>query len=163
MNIPDIATIGSYIGLLSGIFLLFDRLFRHRPHAAFVIEDESATNPTCVLRIENVTDRDFVITGMVIWPKIYQLMRDKTVQAAVDAAMSRPIEMIVGARSYKDIALLLKLFNKQDPEEKNRSFLVAIFWRSCGSPWLPQIPLIKIANTHFVRRLKKAGKRQAAR
>ena len=119
-------------------------------------------NPTCVLRIENVTDRDFIITGVESWPKIYQLMRDKTVHAAVEAAMSRPIELIVGPRSYKDIALLTRAVNARDPEKENRSFLIAIFWRSCGSPWLPQIPVLKLASTHFVRRLKHAARRRMA-
>jgi hypothetical protein len=104
-----------------------------------------------------------VITGIVTWPKLYQLMLGNTVRAAVDAAMSRPIEMIVAAKAYKDIALVLKLINEQDPEEEYQRFLIAIFWRSCGSPWLPQFPLIKIADTHFVRLLKKAAKRQVAR
>jgi hypothetical protein len=66
--IEEIKTVGSFVGLLTGVFLIYDRYAKGRPIASLTILMDGTRKIPCI-RISNITPYDFAITDTRVRPK----------------------------------------------------------------------------------------------
>src|SRR5579871_2484291 len=100
--IEAIKTLGSVAGLLSGLFLIYDRIAKGRPIASLTILMDGTRKSPCI-RISNIAPHDVAITNIKVSPRTYFLTDDLEVRSLVRGAAGRNPYFMVKAGESREL------------------------------------------------------------
>jgi hypothetical protein len=142
----------AYVGLLTGIFTLWDRLAKGRPIAFLSFKDGDAK-----LSISNPGDYSVFILSAKTIPDVFFLNRDTGVQTIIEDQLSgitywpiepkRTAEFLIADR-YKDGMRL-------GVQEQRVRF--EVHWRRGSTTWLWQIPVNVRTSTSTINKMARKG------
>jgi hypothetical protein len=146
-----ITKIGSIVGLLSGIFLVYDRLARGRPIASLTILMDGTRKIPCV-RIDNITPYDVAITNTEVRPKTYFLVEDLDVRRVVRGAAGKSPYFMLKAGDSKELKIAPMFKDGQPLEVTPHRVRFLLYWRRGNATWMPQIPIFVRTSTDIIRK-----------
>jgi hypothetical protein len=131
---------GGLVGLLSGLFVLYDRFYKNRPVASLAVKHvDGLSKPVCI-RIENTTKYDILVGSAFIRPNgLYSVGDDK--------------EFLVPPDGKAELLIKAKSNAASDWTAKKRYVEFWVHWRRGNATWLPQIPIPVCSTTKLVRSL----------
>jgi hypothetical protein len=139
--------------LATGIFTLWDRLFRARPIAYVHVRGPKGTAYRYV-RITNTDKADIQVTDVQCWPPIFAAAKDHSIRSIADAALGKaPLALIAPSEDW-DFTLIIPSSVDFDALKDRKLLVLAIFWRRSSSPWLPQPPKVIVLSVRDFRRLE---------
>ena len=101
-----ITKIGAIVGLATGIFTVWDRLFRARPIAYVHIRGPKGT-PYRYVRIANTDKADIQVTDVKCWPRVFAAAKDHSIRSIAEAAIGRaPLALIAPGEDW-DFTLII--------------------------------------------------------
>ena len=149
--IETIKSIGSIVGLLAGIFVVFDRYMRGRPIAtlSFPVEND---RPSARLRISNVGQHDVAIMGISVSGDVYRLADDMQTDSIIRATMGRKQFFTMKPNETRELFLISRVVNGLPLEVTPQRITFTILWWRCNSTWLPQIPVFIFSDTKTIQK-----------
>jgi hypothetical protein len=147
----ELKTIGSIVGLLTGLFVLYDRYAKGRPIASLTIVMNGSRNLACI-RVSNITPYDFAITDTEVSPKTYFLTEDLEINRLVRGAAGRSPYFMLKSGASKEL-VIAPMFKDGLPLEVNHHMInFRIYWRRGNATWLPQLPVVVRTSTSTIRK-----------
>jgi hypothetical protein len=143
-------TLGSFAGLATGAFVLFDRCMRGRPIIS--LKGDSTAHNFILLTITNPDDRYIAIREVVVTPKVFGVAMDTSVDAMFTMATSSTLRCQIAPHETKEFHFVILPRGGVDAEHP--WVRVAVHWRKTSSLWLPQIPVFFWTSTREVRNLQ---------
>jgi hypothetical protein len=149
-----IKTIGSFAGLVSAIFLVWDRWLRGRPLAWPTIKTFQGA-PFKFIRIKNLGYHDVFVLKVRAWPAgIYGVAKTDATDAILQATVPKifgvaDLHVLLRRDAEHDLPIYYLSKNNTDLEENlpSRRVCFLIFWRKTSSSWLPQLPVWIMTST----------------
>ena len=141
---------GALVGLLTGIFTLWDRYARGRPIACVAFGPDDV-----LLRISNPGDYSIFILSAKTIPDVFFLSRDQDIHSIIEDQLSDitywPIEPkgtaeFVIADRFKEDGKKLSLTDQR--------VWFPVSWRRGSTTWLPQIPVTVRTKTSTVNMIR---------
>lgn len=150
--IEEIKTLGSIVGLLSGAFLILDRMARGRPIASLTILMDGARKVPSV-RISNIAPYDIAITGIKVSPPTYFLTEEAEIRGSLRGAVGRSVHFMLKSGESRELKIAPLFDTGGLPLEITRhSVTFYIYWRRGNATWMPQIPVIVRTSTAIIRK-----------
>jgi hypothetical protein len=158
--LEHIKLFGGIAGLISAVFLVWDRWARGRPLAG-VTAKQVGRDAFTHIRINNPGPADVFIVGVRAEPPIYRIAREQSDEAIEEALNddNADINLLLRQGEVRDLPIYFKL-PKGAPSQRVR-FL--IYWRKTSSTWLPQFPIPIWTSTGYAERISAAVAAQRAR
>ena len=133
----SLVVIGSIVGLITGIYTLFDRLFVRRPS----LWVKKVRNSRIFLRVQNHDSQDIALIGNKVWPRIYAIANANQLDAMVDAATDSSPYRMIAPDSVVDLPLMTLTKDGKPMDDLDCMVWIWIFWRRTGSMRFRRIPL----------------------
>jgi hypothetical protein len=158
--VTDIVTkIGAIVGLATGIFTVWDRLFRARA-IAYVRVQGPKGSPRRDLRITNTNKADIQVTDVKCWSwprRVFAAAKDTSVRGITKAALGHaPLAVIAPGETW-DFPLIIRSTANYDALPKRQLLVFAIYWTRSSSPWFPQPPKWIVLSVGDFRRLEESS------
>jgi hypothetical protein len=118
------------MGLLSSIFLFWDRFLAARPVVSIAVESKSHR----YLRCKNATKYDIMIKRIRTIPKTVFVAREYSIIAITDGLLIPP-------DAAYDFPLIVRRGELLDDNAPRSRFMIIVSWRSSRSTWLPRWPV----------------------
>jgi hypothetical protein len=145
--------IGSWVGLATGIFTVFDRFFVGRP----IVSITKGGYGSRYLECANISDRDIIITGVRASTKQIVISQTDSVRAISEALVQSPFSAILKKRDHAYFPIVVVDGAILDKDSRAfRPFVIAVSWRKMRSMWLPQFPALIFSSVRALRRLEQA-------
>jgi hypothetical protein len=159
ITMTDLVTkIGAIVGLLTGIYTLWDRLFRARPIAYVHVRGPTGT-PLRYLRIANTDRADMQVIDVKCWPHIFVAAKDHSIRGIATAALGHAPLALIAPNETWDFPLIVRPgADLAAFEARSLPFVLAVFWRRSSSPWLPQPPKLILLSGRDLRRLEASAR-----
>jgi hypothetical protein len=136
--------IGGIIGIITAIFIVYDRAFRGRPIFALHATKLVAGDNYLFLRIKNVLDEDIVIENWRVEPpNLIGLSTDHSVRAIAGAMVGEIPMAILSPLSELNFTLIILGGGMEGP---NVPITVSAVWNNTRRPW-PFRRTVKIRTT----------------
>jgi hypothetical protein len=126
-----------HTGLLSDIFLVWNRFLAARPVVSIAVESKSDR----YLRCKNVTKCDIMIKRIRTIPKTVFVARDYSVIAITDGLIGVPFTALIPPDATYDFPLIVRRGQLLDDNAPRSRFIIIVSWRSTRSTWLPRWPV----------------------
>lgn len=141
--------IGAIVGLVTGIFTVWDRLARWRPIAYIFATIPGST----YIRIKNLGQVDVIVRHIQAHPPTFNIATDDLVHAIVSGMIDRLPPSVIDPQGKRDFLV----FMHPTPPDNARSQRVrfVIHWRKASSTWLPQFPVFPFTTTADIRNMAK--------
>ena len=151
-----IKPVGSLVGLATGLFVVIDRLFSHRPLVAW-----SRIEHSVIISVRNVATESLIVERIQVRPDGWALAWGGSLGDTIEAAAKAirfadekddPLAFVhaPGAvRTFHHVSNGREEIIASGPK-------ITIYWRSCRNRWLPQIPVTLSANKRFLALLREA-------
>lgn len=149
--IEEIKTVGSTVGLFSGIFLIYDRIARGRPIASLTILMDGTRKIPCI-RISNITPHDVAITDTAVRPKTYFLVEELDVRRVVRGAAGRSPFFMLKAGESRELKIAAMFKDGIPLEIAPHKVTFLFYWRRGNATWMPQIPVAVRTSTGIIRK-----------
>jgi hypothetical protein len=149
--IEAIKLIGSIVGLLTGIFTVYDRYVRGQPIASLSFGTEG-TRKYARIRIGNGGPHEAAILNITCTPDVYRLSQDMETRNIVQAVMGREPFFTLKPGENRELFLISRVENGLALEVKPQRVTFAISWRRGNSTWLPQKPIYVRTDTQTIRK-----------
>jgi hypothetical protein len=150
-----IKTVGSLVGLLTGMFVVFDRFVRNQP----IVDVRPVHNaPQLELVITNVSNRSIVIRGIECQPDALAAAYGDNIDATVRAAAGLPARALMAPQEKKVFIVITRPTWDGLPTDMPVSIVVR--WSFTGSTWLPQIPIRWRSSVEAVNELRKLPRKK---
>jgi hypothetical protein len=151
--IEAIKTLGSFVGLLTGLVVFYDRLVKGRPIASLT----TTHNGRACIRISNPSSYDIAVLAAKVLPPVYSLGDDdllSAITAAVDVVpsfMLKPFMLKPG--EAKELTLVpIPIYKDNLPLDPTpQRVTIKISWLRGNSTWLWQAPVCVCTTTKTVR------------
>jgi hypothetical protein len=149
-----IRTLGTIGGLVSPVFLLFDRFIRNRPILA-VQRASFYGHPTSHfdLRIFNGADQAILITG-IDSSEHWGIAKDDSVEGVIGAVRRRSFSVIVGSREERTFPILISKDAIEDPTPQALS--LKVYWKDLRRPGWWTVPASYSMTTNFLHQMRQA-------
>src|SRR5262249_12904275 len=121
-------------GLLSDIFLVWQRFLAARPVASIAVESKS----DCYLRCKNATKSDIIIERIRTIPKTVFVSRDYSLIAITDGLIGVPFTALMPPDATYDFPLIVRRGQLLDDNAPRSRFMIIVSWRSARSIWMPR-------------------------
>jgi hypothetical protein len=131
--------IGSIVGLITGVYTLYDRVFRQRPCVS--LSKSRLRAGRLAVFIRNPADEDIVIIGSVVRPPLYELANSYELDQIIDAALDNRSYCLVRPGQTAEMPLTVKRDEIGDLDRVDQPVTLRLFWRRTGSLRRPRIPL----------------------
>jgi hypothetical protein len=162
--LETIKTVGSFAGLATLAFTIWDRWARGRPLAWPTIKTFQGA-PFKRIRIKNPGHGDVLVLGVRAYPAgIYGVARTDANDAILQATVPQifgvaNLHVLLGRDAEYDLPIYYLSKNKTDLEGKDpsRRICFLIFWRKTSSSWLPQVPVWIMTSTRDLDRMAAAA------
>ena len=150
--IEYVKDIGSFVGLVTGLFYFYDRFARGRPIGSFTVVEVNG-RPSARVRIFNPSQYDIGITAITVRPPSYALaLAEKTdVKDTIRAAMGKVPSFMLAPSEKKEVRLIAMVKNGLALEVGKHRVTFWIWWRRGNATWLPQLPVPVFADTESIR------------
>lgn len=135
-----VTRVGSIVGLLSGIFLVYDQFVRGRPIASLTISTEGTRKIPCI-RIDNITPYDVAITNTEVRPKTYFMVENLDVRRVIKGAAGKSPYFMLKAGESKELKIAPMFKDGVPLEVTAHSVTSLIYWRRGNATWMPQMGL----------------------
>lgn len=152
--IQEILNVGSIVGLLTGIYTLWDRLLRHRPSAWIWVAGTSSNFLTYV-HVKNVAPMDIIILDISARPKRMEIAAGHSVKQIAGAITQAPAFTVMNAGQEKDFPFFDSPRQTGTQSHDGRIYF-AIHWRRASSTWLPQFPVWVLTSSRDIERIGKS-------
>ncbi len=151
-NVFDlIKTVGSFVGLLAGIALLYDRLARGRPCASLTISTD-AGQPSPRIRINNTSPHDIAILDITVHPETYLPAVGGEAEDRLRASLGQRPYFMLKPSEQKEIWILPRFKNNVPLEVVRGRVAFRVWWRRGNATWLPQAPVTVRTSTETIRK-----------
>ena len=142
--------VGSVMGLLSGVFLVWDRFAKGRPICSLSIVREGSHAYAC-LRIENVGTHDIAVLDVQVKPDVYILSKDLGSDSLVDASFGKRPSVMMAPKDKQVFIIAPRYADNQVRDEGVPRVRFSVYWRRCNATWLPQIPVWVVTSPAIIR------------
>lgn len=135
-----IAAIGAGLGIVNTAFLVFDRLFRHRPiiSVSAVRGMGGGGHATPVLRVKNVAPFDIVIERFVAEPQHLAISASQENRAILDVLTGADVPILLEPLEQRQLVIIVQdRANRREDEQ----IKITVNWRRGVSTWLRQWPV----------------------
>jgi hypothetical protein len=148
-----ITTFGAIVGLLTGIFVFFDRVLKGRPVSSLTIREDDGRKFVCV-RISNISPYDVAILGVDVSPKTYFATDSMETRKLIGGALGIQRSFMIKPGNDKEL-ILQPAFNADGMpyEVAPHRVTIRIWWRRGDATWLLQVPLFVFTDTVTIRAL----------
>ena len=149
MDLEWLWNIGSIGGLVSAIALIWGWLWRDRPFVEFRVEptfSDAISYPEFLVRASSSSS--IALTGIRVFPRRFQVWRDRSTRSAVGGALNRNFNVIVPSGQVANLPLVIS-------NSRIGVCFCVVFWRSMRSPSRWQLPIFKWINTKTILKLEK--------
>jgi hypothetical protein len=151
-----LSELGGIVGLIGGLFVLFDRYYKGRPVASLTVNTQSSQGRQLVcIRIKNPTAYDIAILGANNRQGVYYLTMDEDVRSLLEGTAGT-LKYAFMLKPDESKELIIKAQMKDNlPLEVTKPGYVefVIQWRRGNATWLPQIPVLVCSTTRVIRQL----------
>jgi hypothetical protein len=146
--------IGSIVGLVTGLYTLWDKLVRQRP---FIWMGKSAKRKDrMVVKVRNPGDRDVALIGTSVKPRIYDIANSFEFDQLIDATLDNSSFRLVFPGDVVELPVTTRVEKSKHLDSVDRRVLVLIYWRRTSSMWWPRFPLCLLLRTSDLTRLSGA-------
>jgi hypothetical protein len=162
--LETIKTVGSYAGLVSAAFLIWDRWLRGRPiweQSATVRRGGTPADP-CI-RITNPGPTGLLIRRARVLPTgIYAVAKNRDIKPIMAALGDATVEganvlnVLLPAGQEHDLAIIDRRNDEDVRKNISRWVCFCISWRKTSSTWLPQLPVFIFTSTGTIQRIAAA-------
>jgi hypothetical protein len=149
--IEAIKLIGSIVGLLTGIFTVYDRYVRGRPIASLSFGRDGTKN-YARLRVGSGGPHEVVIHKIACSPDVYRLSEDMETRNVIGVVMGREPFFTLKPGESRELFLVSRVVDGLALEVKPQRVTFAVSWRRGNSTWLPQIPVYVRTDTQTIRK-----------
>lgn len=148
------AALGGFLGLVSFVFTLWDRLIRFRPIAWVVAKhNDFACNPC--LRVKNSAATHILVRRLRSSnPAVFRVGERETIGAAARASVDDAALVMLAPDEEKDFPLW------RQPGKTSGHISFTVSWRAANWTWLPQVPKSAWTTLADVDRMVKACERE---
>lgn len=155
-----VKTVGALVGLITGIFVVVDRLMRNRPYISY--RPRNATQSSLDLLVHNASEDGIAIEGVEISPHVFSLAYGQALIDTVRAAATphHTDERVAFVPAQSTVALPLIEFNNWEDAADDVIVTLELRWRSCSSRWLWTWPLKIKRTVGELKKLKQASQPQ---
>jgi hypothetical protein len=149
-----IRTLGTIGGLVSPLFLLFDRFIRNRPIVA-VQRASFYGHPTSHfdLRIFNGSDQAILITGIET-SEHWGVAKDDSVEGIIGVVRRHSFSVVVESRGERTFPILIASSALEDPVPLPVS--LKVYWRDLRRPGWWTVPAPYSTTSNFLHQLRQA-------
>ena len=126
-----IRDIGSIVGLLAGVFLIFDRLLRVRP-VAYLADGGSVESS---LIVKNPSNIGVSIRGISAFPRVVSIAAGSTMEDFVSSMLRDGLVVEIAPGDERKFPLILR-------DESASRMLILLWWRRSDRTWIPQFPKV---------------------
>jgi hypothetical protein len=147
--------IGAYVGLATGLFVLFDRFVAGRPIASISIRGQ-ADNAFSFLRLCNIGRRDIAVLKVSVRPPIYGVARNDSARAVAAAEIGTSLTCLLKPGEEREFPLIAIDSAAQADAAASRMVVISLSWRKTSATWLWQMPVVLITSTAAIRRMNAA-------
>lgn len=122
--------VGSAAGLVSAIYLGWQFVTRRMPVAVIIPKRPWEMSPTTTqfLRVRNPSDRPMIVRFQDnVGQNELRIMHNNSTRAAIEVAMGRSVELIIGAAEEREFRLARRADHDQIGSEN--SLQVLFYWR----------------------------------
>ena len=150
--IEFIKTVGSFIGLLTGVAYFYDRIAKGRPIASLTITKDGSRKLACI-RISNPSSYDIAVLDALVSPSdVYFLVEDLETRSLVAGGVGRRPSFMLKPSESKELILAPKFKNNLAVEVTPQRVAFRFSWRRGNATWLPQVPVWVLTNTETIRK-----------
>jgi hypothetical protein len=135
-----VKTIGSLSGLLSGLFLVWDRMVKGRPVCS-ITTVKHGSNTYAALRINNVGVHDVAVLNIRVKPNVYMLSKDFGVDNLLTASLGGKPALMLAPEEKKELMIVPRYTGGGRQDERLRRVVFSVSWRRGNATWLPRIPV----------------------
>jgi hypothetical protein len=146
-----IKSIGSLVGLLTGVIYFYDRLAKGRPLASLTIIEDGNRKFACV-RITNISEYDVAILKAIVRPEIYFLVENLETRSLVEGASGQKPYFMLKPGQEKALFIAAKFKDGIAIEVMDQRVAFWIYWRRANVTWLPQLPIWVWTRTSTIRK-----------
>jgi hypothetical protein len=146
-----VKTVGSFVGLLAGIAVLYDRLARGRPCASLTISVYGGS-PSPRIRVNNTSPYDIAVVDITVHPETYLTAESGDAEDRLRAARGQRPYFMLKPDEQKEIWILPKFENSIPLEIIRGAVAFRIWWRRGNATWLPQVPVTVRTSTETIRK-----------
>ena len=136
-----IKLLGGIAGLGTAAFTIWDRLFRDRPQVWVVAEPFVQSGQRYLkLVVRNPAPVQIRVTSISITPKLFEIWKDDSVLASVEAELGIAPAAFIDAETEKKFPINLS----KSLSKENRDLLcrITVRWRSMRHEHIPCIPVV---------------------
>jgi hypothetical protein len=147
----SIKTLGSVVGLLTGIVVVYDRLAKGRPSASLTISTYQG-RPSPRIRINNTSPHDIAVFDITAHPETYLVAEGGEAEDRLRASLGQRPYFMLKPAEQKEIWMLPKFENNLPLEITPGRVVFRIWWRRGNATWLPQVPVAVRTSTETIRK-----------
>jgi len=140
---------GACVGLLTGIFTLWDRYARGRPIAFLVF------GPGARLFLSNPSDYSIFILSTKVTPNVFFLSRGTDLRTIIEDQLSDTINYwLIEPKGSAEFPIVDRYKDDVPLGLKDQQVRVSVNWRRGSTTWLPQIPLTVRTRTSTINKMR---------
>jgi len=145
-------TIGAFVGLITGVFVFYDRFNKGRPIATLTFHEEG-TRRVASIRITNPTAYDVMVIDTVVSPALYFLTEDFEVASLIRGASGKGVAFILKSQESRELYLAPIIKDGIAMElSKPGKVNFWIYWRRGNATWLRMPPVPVCTSTDIIRK-----------
>jgi hypothetical protein len=152
--LDTLTTVGSLVGLITGAFVLFDRLWRGRPIACVQTEPNTGGKIKGI-RIRNAAQVDILIREIRVKPPFVRVARSSEIYDLASALIKGEMVAVLGPSHARFFPLMGHGIPLEDAPPQRIWFRIS--WRRTDSTWLWQFPKWVSTSTDDLRRIAEAA------
>jgi len=140
---------GALVGLLTGIFTLWDRYARGRPIACVAFGPDDV-----LLRISNPGDYSIFILSAKTIPDVFFLSRDKEIRSIIRDQLSDITYWPIEPKGTAEFVIADRFKDGKKLGLTDQRVWFRVSWRRGSTTWLPQIPVTVRTKTSTVNKIR---------
>jgi hypothetical protein len=144
--------VGSFVGLVTGVFYAFDRLVKGRPVASLTISQE-ANRPSPRIRVRNASPYDVAIEDVTTRSPAYRLSMTEGAKGNLEASFGSPIYFMLKPGQEQELRIVA-MFKDGVPIEAmgDQPVKFLVWWRRGNVTWLKQFPVVVSTTVATIRK-----------
>ena len=141
MDVFDfLKTVGSFVGLFTGAFTLYDRIARGRPIATMTFT-KVGNGISPKVKIENASDTTIVILEWSVRPNVYFLMKDDSLRWSIEDQLKTSAPFPLNSKQSVELTFAPRYKAGESMDLGDQAVRFSFKWRRANATWLPQFPM----------------------
>jgi hypothetical protein len=152
--VETIKTVGSFVGLLTGVFVVTDRLLRERPMVDLRPVGDNDHN--LEIEITNTSKESIVIHRIACQPDALRASRSTSLEEPLREAWGHQWQSLIDPLKAKTFYLITRSEWDRLPDTKRVSIVVR--WSHTSPRWLPPIPIWRTSTVGKINLMRKTSR-----